>query len=148
MRLSKHILIRMNIERILYLEVIKMRPDIRQPAEITNNIERMTGLARLCKLKNKVIPDDALVHLVQQFYALYSFSMLKSIVMSETEQEDPNYASLVTGYAIERDKVNDTPYYGLQAFEENKGPIDHLVNRKDCIEFLNNYSLLGRVCFQ
>ena len=54
---------------------------------------------------------------------------------------------MVTGYRVERNKLKQTPYYGLKAFEKNKGPIDHLLKKKDCIEMLQSFSLLGRTCF-
>ena len=68
--------------------------------------------------------------------------------MSETEQEEPAYAAMITGYKVEQNRLHDTPYYGLKAYETHKGPIDHFVGQKDCKEYLNSYSLLGRRCFQ
>lgn len=44
--------------------------------------------------------------------------------------------------------MHKTPYYGLKAFEVKGGPIDHLISKKDCTDYLANYSLLGRKCFQ
>jgi hypothetical protein len=74
--------------------------------------------------------------------------MLKSIVMSETEQEDPKFACLAIAYQVERNNVHKTPFYGLKAYEKNKGPINQLISKKNCQEYLNKYSLLGRRCFQ
>jgi len=54
--LSKHVLLKLNIERILFHEVLKIRPEIRQPARITNGIEKKVDLERLKRLKGRV-PD-------------------------------------------------------------------------------------------
>ena len=55
---------------------------------------------------------------------------------------------MITGYKVEKHKAHETPYFGLKAYELNKGPIDHLISKKDCVDYLKNYSLLGRSCFQ
>lgn len=55
---------------------------------------------------------------------------------------------MITGFKVEKQKAHETPYFGLQAYELNKGPIDHLINKKDCAAYLKSYSLLGRRCFQ
>ena len=48
----------MNVERILFEEVIKLRPDIRQPAFITNQIEKYLALERFEKLSGLTITDE------------------------------------------------------------------------------------------
>lgn len=146
--LSKHVLLKLNIERILFHEVLKIRPEIRQPARITNGIEKKVDLERLKRLKGRVPDAKKIKQLVEQFESIYCYSMLKSIVMSEIEQENPKFACLAIGYKVEKNSINKTPFYGLKSFEKNKGPINHLLNKKDCVEYLNSYSLLGRRCFQ
>lgn len=46
MQLSKNVLLRLNIERIFLEEVLKLRPEVRQPAFTTNNIERYLDIKR------------------------------------------------------------------------------------------------------
>ena len=45
--LSKQVFVRLNIERVLFNEVLLMRPELRQPAEITNRIEQLVNIKRL-----------------------------------------------------------------------------------------------------
>ena len=47
MQLTKCVLLRVNIERVLFDEVLLMRPEMRQPAHITNKIEKFLDLKRL-----------------------------------------------------------------------------------------------------
>lgn len=75
----------MNVERILFEEVIKLRPEIRQPAFITNQIEKYLALERFEKLSGLTITDEQIRELVRQFESLYVFSVVKCIVMSEVE---------------------------------------------------------------
>lgn len=44
--------------------------------------------------------------------------------------------------------MHRTPYFGLKAFEKEGKPIDHMISKKDCVEYLQKYTLLGRKCFQ
>ena len=43
---------------------------------------------------------------------------------------------MVTGYSVKRDRINKTPYYGLKAYEQEGKPIDHLIAKKDAVEYL------------
>ena len=147
MQVSKQVLLRMNIERILFEEVLKLRPELRQPGYITNGIEERVGLARMTRLTGMAFGKRELNPLVQQFESLYCYSMMKSIVMSEAEDENPQYACLITGYNVEHSKHHATPFFGLESSQRNKGPINHLINKKDCVEHLGSRSLLGRACF-
>lgn len=47
MTLSKSVLLRLNVERILFEEVLKLKPEMRQPAHLTNGIESFLQLARM-----------------------------------------------------------------------------------------------------
>ena len=49
MTLSKSVLLRLNVERILFEEVLKQKPEMRQPPYLTNGIERFLQLPRLKK---------------------------------------------------------------------------------------------------
>ena len=101
-----------------------MRPELRQPAAITNEIERLLDLDRMQKLcPKRKFSDSAIRALAEQFEALYCYAMMKSIIMSEAETENPKYACMVTGFKIERNTFFSTPYYGLEAYERNNGPI-------------------------
>ena len=44
MHLAKSVFMRVNIEHVLIEEVLRLRPELRQPAFLTNNIERLLGL--------------------------------------------------------------------------------------------------------
>jgi hypothetical protein len=67
MQLSKHVLLRVNIERILFEEVIKLRPEICQPAQITNAIEKKADLERMQRLTGKTFSAHRTRELVEQF---------------------------------------------------------------------------------
>ena len=73
--------------------------------------------------------------------------MAKSIIMSEAEEDEPQVSCMLTGYSVERNKIDRTPYYGLRAYETDGKPIDHLVAKKDVVQYLQKYTLLGRKCF-
>lgn len=114
--MSKQVLLRLNIERILFEETSKLRPEIHQPAYVTNAIERLVDLGRLEKQKKRVFPSRLIKQLALQAEAVYVYSMLKCVLMSETEQEAPDYACIATGYKIEKNLINKTPYYGLKSY--------------------------------
>ena len=44
MHLAKSVFLRVNIEHVLVEEVLKLRPELRQPVAMTNNIEKYLGL--------------------------------------------------------------------------------------------------------
>ena len=51
---------------------------------------------------------------------------------------------MLTGYTLSRHKMHRTPFFGLKAYEKEGKAIDHLISKKDCIEYMEKYSLLGR----
>ena len=107
MHLTKTVFLRLNIEHVLFEEVLKMRPEMRQPAVITNNIERRLGLKRLKQLHpNRTYDMEKVREMVEQFEALYCYSLCKAIIMTELEEENPRYACLVTGYKIEKNNMH------------------------------------------
>lgn len=132
MQLSKNVLLRLNIERIFLEEVLKLRPEVRQPAFTTNSIERYLDIKRFQKFTGYEIRDEQIGKLVEQFESLYCFSIFKSIIMSEVEQDQPQYSCIVSGYSVEKAKMHLTPYYGLRAYENEGAPINHLIAKKDC----------------
>ena len=67
--------------------------------------------------------------------------------MSEVEQENKSFACMVTGFKVERNSAKQIPYYGLSAYERNGGPIEHFITKKQAIDFLQNFSMIGRNCF-
>ena len=85
--------------------------------------------------------------MVEQFEALYCYSICKSILMSELEEDNPQYACLVTGYTIQRSNLKQVPYYGLRSYENFGGPLKKLISKNQAISVLKNYSLFGRNCF-
>ena len=95
---------------------------------MTNNIEKLVGLQRLKKLNLiKNLDTAKITAMVRQFEALYCYQICKSIIMSEIEEDNPEYSCLVTGYQVERSSSHRPPYYGLKAYEQNGGPINKLV---------------------
>lgn len=63
--MSKSVLLRNNIERILFHEILKMRPELYQSAQITNNIERKADLVRLSRVTGKKVDNDRLKEIVK-----------------------------------------------------------------------------------
>ena len=148
MTLGKQVFLRLNIEHVLFEEGLKMRRDLHQPVSMTNNIERLLGLKRIRSLYPKRQFNSSMVRaLVEQFEALYAYSMMKCVIMSEAEAENLKYACMITGFKIERNTLHATPYNGLAAYERNGGPIQHLVSKPQAIEMLKDFSLFGRRCF-
>ena len=47
MQLGKSVMLRLNTERIIFLEVLKQKPEVRQPNYLTNAIERFLDLDRI-----------------------------------------------------------------------------------------------------
>ena len=47
MLLGKSVMLRLNTERIIFLEVLKQKPEVRQPNYLTNAIERFLDLDRI-----------------------------------------------------------------------------------------------------
>ena len=72
---------------------------------------------------------------------------MKSILMSETESENPLFACMLYGYRVERNTFYNTRYHGLDAYEKNGGPIKHLITKKQSSHMMKTYSLIGRSCF-
>ena len=124
MTLGKQVFIRLNMERVLFDEGLKMRPELRQPAALTNNIERLLGLKRAKRLYPHRSVDPSVIRaLAAQVEALYCYSMMKSVIMSEAETENPKYACMILGFKVERNAFHATPYNGLAAYQGNGGPI-------------------------
>ena len=65
MQMSKSVLLRLNIERILFDQVLRMRPELCQPAYITNNIEKKADLTRLQRLTGKFVSESGLRTMVE-----------------------------------------------------------------------------------
>lgn len=130
MHLAKSVFHRVNIEYVLIEEVLKLRPELRQPAFLTNKIEKYIGLKRMQKLHPEKEYDLSKIRaMVEQFEALYCYSNCKSILMSEVEEENPLYTCLVSGFSVERNNQLRVPYYGLTSFEKHGEPLNKLVDR-------------------
>ena len=85
MTLSKSVMLRLNTERIIFLEVLKQKPEMRQPNYLTNAIERFLDLDRIEKNCKKPVDEKLIRKLVAQFESVYCFSLFKSSIMSEAE---------------------------------------------------------------
>lgn len=64
MTLSKSVLLRMNVERILFEEVLRQRPEMRQPAHMTNSIEKFAGIERFRRQCRHPVQDRRIRELV------------------------------------------------------------------------------------
>jgi len=67
--------------------------------------------------------------------------------MTEIEEGNIRYTCMVQGYKILRSSQDAAPYYALASYEKNGRPLDFFMKRKQVHELLNDYSLLGRKCF-
>lgn len=85
--------------------------------------------------------------MAKQVESVYCYSIAKSVALTSLKREDPKLAHMVSRYQTERHVNNRIRYYALAATEQNGGPIQHFVSKKHAIEMLENYSQLGRPCF-
>lgn len=60
-------------------------------------------------------------------------ALVKSICMTEIEEENPLFTQFVSGFKVRRDDVMKPRYYALKAFNLNGGPLDHLIAKKSAI---------------
>ena len=58
MNTQKQAYLRVNIERMLLSEGLKLRPELRQNSKIVNGIEKFLDLPRLSRLRKKPLEDD------------------------------------------------------------------------------------------
>ena len=64
--------------------------------------------------------------------------------MSEIEQENPRFAQYVKGFKVKRNSLFHAKYYALQAFEDNGGPIDHLLSKKQAMSLLKTTAVAAK----
>ena len=50
--------------------------------------------------------------------------------MTEIEEENPMFAQYVTSFRVRRNALLKPRFYALKAYEDNGGPIDHLISTK------------------
>ena len=115
---------------MLFSEVLKLRPELRPNADIVNRIEKLIDLPRIERIKKRPLDPDEVRKMARQAEAVYSVSLIKSICMTEIEEENPRFTQFVKGFKVKRNALLKPRYYALQSYEDNGGPIDHLVSKK------------------
>jgi len=146
MTLQKKAFVRLNYERIFVDEVLQLMPRVRQPARLMNGIIIKLGVD-LGRFETNEKDRKLLHEMVQQTEAIYCYSSLKSMAMSELEQENRKIACIVTGYKLETQGRGKTPFYALAATEKNGGPLKHFISKDQARDLLDNHTSLGKLCF-
>lgn len=100
MQLGKTSFLRLNIERILYEEILKMRPELRPPISIANGIYKFLEIERYERIKKRKIDKKVLEELGRQAESLYCYNILKMILMSELGHENKKYTCLTKSYQV------------------------------------------------
>ena len=113
MNTQKQAFLRVNLERMLLNEGLKLRPDLRQSSKIVNEIERLVDLPRLSRLMKRQFENDEVRRLAGHAEAVFASSMIKSIVMSEIEGENPRYVQYIKSFKVKRSMHMKTKYYAL-----------------------------------
>ena len=89
---QKQAFLRLNIERMFYSEALKQRPDLRPNPQSVNRIEKLVNLPRIERFKGEAL-DPAKVREVAKFAeAIHATAQVKSVCMSELEEENPRFA--------------------------------------------------------
>lgn len=141
MNLQKQAFLRLNIERMFYCEALKTRPELRSDPHMVNRIEKLIDLPRVERFKGKALEPERVRKVVEQAEAVYITSLLKSIVMSEIEEENPKFTQFIESFRVKRQGIDKPRFYALKAFEDNGGPIDHLVSKKQAINLMKSISI-------
>lgn len=84
---------------------------------------------------------------MEQAEAVFVSSMLKSIVMSEIEEENPRFIQYITSFKVKRNELYKPQFYALRAFEDNGKPLDYLVGKKQAVNILKDVSLAAKSHF-
>lgn len=147
MSLQKQAFLRINIERMLFSEALKLRPELRPNAYIINRIEKLIDLPRIERILKRPLDPDDVRKMARQAEAVYSVSLIKSICMTEIEEENPRFTQFVKGFKVKRNALLKARYYALQSYEDNGGPIDHLVSKKQAIDLMKSVSILDKTHF-
>ena len=87
---------------MLFNEALKMRPELRPDPKMVNRIEKLIDLPRVEKAKGELLDPERVRNVVEQAEAVYVSSMLKSICMSEIEEENPRFTQFVKGFKVKR----------------------------------------------
>jgi len=54
---------------------------------------------------------------------------------------------MIRGYSVKRTSVAQAPFYAIAAWERNGKPIVPHMQRKQVLELMECYSMVGRRCF-
>ena len=68
--------------------------------------------------------------------------------MCELEDENPRLMQYIKGFKVKHSSSNLTRFYALQAFEDNGGPIDYLIGKKQATSLINTISTVAKQNFQ
>lgn len=139
--------LRINLERMFFNEILKLRPELRPEPQSFNRLEKLIDLPRLQKLKKRAIEPALIRQVVEQAEAVYVTAQLKSICMAEIEAETPKFVQYVESFKVHRNELLNPPFYALKAYELNKGPIDQLVGKKNALSLLKTISIVSKPQF-
>lgn len=67
--------------------------------------------------------------------------------MSEIEEENPRFVQFIKGFKVKRNELLRPKFYALQAYENNGGPIDHLIGKKQAIQLMKTRSIAAKDFF-
>ena len=68
--------------------------------------------------------------------------------MCELEDENPRLMQYIKGFKVRHSSSNLTRFYALQAFEDNGGPIDYLIGKKQATALIKTISTVAKQNFQ
>ena len=132
---------------MLLNEALKQRPELRMSSKMVNRIESLIDLPRVRRLKKEPLEDERVRKLAAQAEAVYVSALIKSVVMSEIEAENPRFVQYVKGFKVKRNALFKPPFYALQAFEDNGSPIDHLITKKQAMQLLQKIAITAQKNF-
>lgn len=78
-----------------------------------NRIEKLIDLDRVRKFKKKPLTDEKVRQVAMQAEAVYVIALMKSVIMTEIEEENPRYVQFVKGFKIKRNQLMKPPFYAL-----------------------------------
>lgn len=67
--------------------------------------------------------------------------------MTEIEEENPRFVQFIKGFKVKRNELLRPKFYALQAYENNGGPIDHLIGKKQAIQLMKTRSITAKDFF-
>lgn len=130
----------LNCEKAFISELANKYDYVRMGSDIKENVKKRLKVDLL-----EYEPKSYVNNLCLQVETLYIFSILKSLLFSQFF--DSNIQKIVSRYSISEIPKKETPFYALQSYELNNGPVEKMLSKEDAKTILTQYSLLGRQCY-